>query len=74
MAGRVLMADVLRHATTVFGVTTGQIKGAGRKGPVMRARQAVCYLSREAGRSYPAIGQMIGRHHSTIIHDATAYA
>lgn len=51
-----------------FNVTTAALRSEDKTRPVMRARWALCWLLRNSGISYPAIGQLVERDHSTVMH------
>jgi chromosomal replication initiator protein len=50
-------------------VTSAEIKGASRMKEIAVARQVAIYVVREITRqSFPCIGDVFGKKHSTIIH------
>lgn len=61
-----LLLIVCRH----FQVTREEIKTPNRSREFLEPRQAVCYLMRKhvPRLSLTKIGQMIGRHHATVLH------
>lgn len=63
------VSDLITIASRITGMTPAQIVGPQRHKPIARVRQAVAYVAAEQGRhSYPHIGRMMNRDHSTIIH------
>lgn len=50
------------------GVSVSAMKSPTRKADIVRARWAAMYAMRQAGHSYPAIGQYFNRDHTTVIH------
>ena len=65
----ILMADIIAHASRVFGIPAVQITGPARCKDRCRARFAVCKLAYEMTRlTYTQIGLRLGgRDHSSII-------
>lgn len=52
-----------------YGVTVAEIRGPGRPMPLVQARVDFIAWARARGKySYPRIGQILRRHHSTIIY------
>lgn len=52
-----------------FGYTYELLRGTNRKFSVVFARQVACYLCRDlTGRSFPSIGALLYKDHTTIIH------
>lgn len=64
----VLVNDVIDKASELFCVHRRDIAGPYRYGFLMPARFALCKALRERGLSYPHIGRIMNRDHSTIIH------
>lgn len=63
------VSDLITIASRITRLTPDQITGPQRHKPIARVRQAVAYVAAEQGRhSYPQIGKMLNRDHSTIIH------
>lgn len=62
--------DVIQAAASHFEVTPKEILDAGRRKPVVMARQVAMYLCRTLIRaSYPALGGIFGgRDHSTVLY------
>lgn len=58
---------LLRNAARLHGTTIGEIMGASRLKNVVAARHAVFVALRAAGWSYPAIGAVMGRDHTTVM-------
>lgn len=64
-----MMADILRQASFLFGISEKDIKGQSRSNVYTRPRMAVSFLCKDlTGRSWNEIGKFLGgRDHSTII-------
>jgi chromosomal replication initiation ATPase DnaA len=58
----------LRAVWAAWSVPIDEIKGRRRTARVVQARKALMLLLHEQGFSYPRIGAVLGRHHSTVIH------
>jgi len=72
------MTDVSRARLIValtahtYGVPLQALYARGRRQPVALARQTACWLiRRHTALSYPAIGRLLGRDHSTVLHAVT---
>ena len=67
---RIRVADIIAAASRMTGIPVADITGPSRVKRLVRVRQAVAFVAaRQADRlSYPMIGRMLGRDHSTIIH------
>lgn len=61
------IADLLDAVCKHFGVTRDQLTGKDRHASIALARQVASWLLRERGYSYPEIGHMLARDHSTIM-------
>lgn len=59
---------VIAVSAAHFAVSPGQIASAEKGRDVVKARMVAAWLLRQDGRSYPEIGQALGKDHSTIIH------
>ena len=58
---------MVRAAADLCGCSPGDVLGSGRTTPMVRARQFVGLLCRDAGASYPEIAALFGkRGHSGI--------
>lgn len=64
----VLINDVIDKASELFLVHRRDILGPYRYSFLMPARFALCKALRERGMSYPHIGRVMNRDHSTVIH------
>ncbi len=60
-----MVIDLVSYRT---GVSKKHIFSDSRYKNIVRARQLTMYLLRQSGVSFPAIGRMLGRDHSTVIH------
>lgn len=56
---------ILAVAAEAFDVTADDLTGRSKDSDVVQARHVATWLLREAGRSYPEIGRVLGRDHST---------
>jgi chromosomal replication initiation ATPase DnaA len=61
------LLEGVRIAAIVNCVTVAEICGRERTGAVARARAAVWRSLRAAGLSFPEIGRLFGRDHTTIV-------
>ena len=60
-----IVGDVCRRS----GHNPFHVMGKSREADICRVRELVCYKAyREAGMSYPQIGRVLRRHHTTILH------
>lgn len=50
------------------GISIKELKGIGRNNPTAKARQVAMYLLRKSGVSFPEIGRILKRDHSSVIH------
>lgn len=66
------LRGVLREVSEASGIPIARILGPSRVRPVVEARQLVCHVLRRHGMSYPQIGKVIGRDHTTVIHSVRA--
>lgn len=65
----VLVADILRHTSSVFDVPVADILGPDRSLRELLPRQAIFFLARQlTPMSYPELGRRLNRHHTSIIH------
>lgn len=60
--------DVLNVVSRRTGVLMSDIMGRSRRWDIVNARQLASVCFRELKWSYPAIGNVLGRHHTSIIH------
>jgi chromosomal replication initiator protein len=64
-----LAAASARASAQVFGVQVADILGRRRTRNVARARFAATWIARRrSGLSYPVLGRILGRDHSSVIH------
>lgn len=61
---------IAEKAAKAFKVSPQSIFGHGRWQPLARARQAVMGEAHLQGLSYPRIGYVLNRDHTTIMHGA----
>lgn len=62
------VADVIAVASRMTGIGHDALLGHNRKKQIMRVRQAIYLVARRCGHSYPQIGTVMDRDHSTVIH------
>lgn len=68
-------ADIIRFVAHHYGVKVSDLKGRDNRRSVAFPRQVAMYLIREAlSLSYPEIGKLFARHHSTVIYSCEAIA
>jgi chromosomal replication initiator protein len=66
--------EVVARISRTTGVAPEDITGPNKTRRAFRARQFVCaILRKEHGWSYPRIGKLLNRDHSTIIYSMRAY-
>lgn len=64
------LRDLARVIGAVMNIPMAVLRSNSRSQKLVRGRHVVALLAREAGYSYPAIGAMLRRDHSTIISSA----
>lgn len=57
----------IREIVDPLGVSVGEVLGRCRTPHVVAARRAVAIHYRNAGRSFPEIGRIIGRDHTSVM-------
>lgn len=61
--------DLLAATAAAFDLTEADLRSRSRKAPIVRARQAFCYLALTAtDNSCTRVGRTIGRHHTTVMY------
>lgn len=66
-------ASVIEIISSLTGASPKKLLGKRRYYPVMEYRQAIYYLLRcEFGLSYPEIGEIVKRHHSSVLQGCRA--
>ncbi len=67
--------DIIRFVAHHYGVKVSDLKGRDNRRSVAFPRQVAMYLIREVlSLSYPEIGKIFGKHHSTVIYSYEAIA
>jgi chromosomal replication initiation ATPase DnaA len=66
------MNNHLNYVAAAFNVHPDAVLGHSRNANVAAARQLLYWLLRQDGMSYPVIGALVGRHHTTVIHGVRA--
>jgi chromosomal replication initiation ATPase DnaA len=65
----VTIGDIIGIVVDQYGVARRDLLGEARTADIARVRQIAMWLARKTtGRSYPFIGRVFGRDHSTVIH------
>ena len=60
---------MIANVAYVYGLTLADLRGESRRAEVSEARQLAVYVvRRDAGLSYPGIGKLFKRRHSTMIY------
>jgi hypothetical protein len=62
------ITDIINAASTLAGMDAAEITGPRRRQAYFAVRTAIAIIAREHGHSYPQIGRMMGRDHSSICH------
>jgi chromosomal replication initiator protein len=64
------LREIASSTARYFGLTVAEIKGPGRRQPVVAGRRVVMYLARQlAGKSFGEIGAYLGgRDHTTVLY------
>lgn len=60
-------AEVLVATAAAFGISVKELTSKARGRRIARARHAAVYVLRTKGESYPSIGRVLDRDHSTIV-------
>ncbi len=61
--------DIIRFVAHHYGVRVNDLKGRSSRRSIALPRQVAMYLIREIlGLSFPEIGKVFGKHHSTVIY------
>ena len=63
---RRLVAQVQQALTP--GWTLAEVRGAGRDQELVHQRRIACFVARQLGLSYPAIGRLVNRHHTSVLY------
>ena len=59
--------QIVDEVAARFCVTRGMILGRSRHSVVTRARHTAMFLLRQEGLSYPVIGKLLRRHHTSVM-------
>ncbi len=66
-------ADIIRFVAHHYGVRVSDVKGRSNRRSIALPRQVAMYLIRQIlGLSYPEIGKIFSKHHSTVIYAVEA--
>jgi chromosomal replication initiator protein len=67
--GQTDVADIVAEVARGFNVTFGDIIGDSRRYHIVKARKTAMAVIRElTDLSYPAIGELFGKDHTTVMH------
>lgn len=67
--GQIDPSDIVAEVARGFNVSFAQVIGDDRRQNIVRARKTAMAVIRElTDMSYPAIGEMFGKDHSTVMH------
>lgn len=66
------VGQIVEEVSMALNIPAADILGDSRKRQVAHARQTVMYFAREEGRSLNAIGHVLNRDHTTVLHGANA--
>lgn len=64
---RMTIGWLMRVTAEALGVELDEMLSPSRERRATRARQIACYVARESGYTFSAIGHTIGRDHSTVM-------
>ncbi len=68
-------AEIIRFVAHHYGLKVADLKGRDNRRSVAFPRQVAMYLIREVlNLSYPEIGKLFGKHHSTVIYSIETVA
>lgn len=65
--GSAQMSEIVASVAKVAAVPVAEIMGTSRLRKVARARQLAMWHGRQAGLSYPQIGQFLNRDHTSVM-------
>lgn len=60
--------QLLLNVATEHAMTVGELLGGSHDPRYVAARRRFAFQARERGYSYPQIGRMLHKHHSSVIH------
>lgn len=63
-----IITAAVTTAAATHGVTPADIAGPSRHRNVTQARQIACWIAHDVGATYSAIGAVINRDHTTVMH------
>lgn len=66
--------DILTEVCGFYGISTGELFSDIRMKSVANAKASVAYRLRMRGLSWPEVGKVLGRHHTTVMKAAKAFA
>lgn len=62
----------INYVSAAFNVDPQTVLGHSRNAKTASARQLLYWLLRQDGHSYPQIGAIVSRHHTTVMHGVKA--
>lgn len=62
-----MKTEIINRCAELFGVSAADIMSRRRIAPIMHARWALYTALRQRGWSFPAIGNFMDRHHTTVL-------
>lgn len=65
---QVLVSAAIEDAARLYDVTLEDVLGQSRDRRIVKARQAAMWLLRQRDLSFPAIGAVMGRDHTTVMY------
>ena len=60
--------EVVPQVAGFYGLTPDDIRGSSRLPHIVRARWHIGAVLRNRGLSLPAIGRIVNRHHTAVLH------
>lgn len=60
--------DIVRATCEIMGVFLDDLQGYSRLPTLLHARKIIAYVSRQHGYSYPQIGQVLRRDHTSVLY------
>lgn len=66
--------NIIQAAADLYGTTLEEVCTGSNERSVVRARMLACWMLRETGKSFPEIGRLFGRDHTTVMHACRSVA
>lgn len=61
-------AELIQAAADLYGTTAEEVRVGSNERSAVRARMIACWMLREIGKSFPEIGRLFGRDHTSVMH------